>query len=183
MNRLFINKKSELNKKKKKGFTLIELIVVIAIISVLAAIAIPNFGSARKNSNTAADQANAKIIATAVATAVANGDQNPENEDVYSKYIDGGKIPKPKTPNTNKFDVAYDTSNGVTVTLNPATAEGEAQVVYPVPESTVRPGTVPKSTEPVSPVADANTESGTQGNGETNGSTSGGITDSTETAK
>ena len=182
MNRLFINKKSELNKKKKKGFTLIELIVVIAIISVLAAIAIPNFGSARKNSNTAADQANAKIIATAVATAVANGDQNPENEDVYSKYIDGGKIPKPKTPNTNKFDVAYDTSNGVTVTLNPAPAEGKAQV-YPVPESTVRPGTVSKSTEPGSSVAGANTGSGTQGNGETNGSTSGGITDSTETAK
>ena len=31
------------NNKKKKGFTLIELIIVIAIIAILAAIAIPNF--------------------------------------------------------------------------------------------------------------------------------------------
>lgn len=84
MNQLVLKKKNELI-KKKKGFTLVELIIVIAIIAVLAAVAIPKFGAVKKNSNVAADQANAKIIATAVATAVANGDENPATEAVYTK--------------------------------------------------------------------------------------------------
>ncbi|MGG7186625.1 prepilin-type N-terminal cleavage/methylation domain-containing protein, partial [Clostridium butyricum] len=79
MNQLVLKKKNELM-KKKKGFTLVELIIVIAIIAVLAAVAIPKFGAVKKNSNVAADQANAKIIATAVATAVANGDENPATD-------------------------------------------------------------------------------------------------------
>ena len=59
------------NKKKKKGFTLIELIIVIAIIAILAAVAIPKFGEVRKNAAFKSDIANAKTIANAVTTLIA----------------------------------------------------------------------------------------------------------------
>lgn len=48
-----------------RAFTLIELMIVIAIISVLAAILIPNFLHARAQSVTAACEENEKLLATA----------------------------------------------------------------------------------------------------------------------
>ena len=50
------------NQTKKAGFTLVEIMIVVAIIGLLAAIAIPNFVKARQTSQTNACINNLRII-------------------------------------------------------------------------------------------------------------------------
>lgn len=68
----------------KKGFTLIELIVVIAILAILAAILIPSLTNYLAKATQAKDQSNARSFYSAVVlevatltTAPANGDYTP----------------------------------------------------------------------------------------------------------
>ena len=54
-------------KQNEKGFTLIELMIVIAIIGILAAIAIPNFISYRDKAYCSAAESDANMIAAGLA--------------------------------------------------------------------------------------------------------------------
>lgn len=136
MNSLLIKKKNELQ-KKKKGFTLVELIIVIAIIAVLIALAIPKFGTVIENSNQKADQAAAKNIATIVAQKVAEGTSETtgtvtgDSDDTLSvaDALDGVKIPKAKAANgAPSFTYEIDgTTGNITVSY---TGEGEVYPTY-----------------------------------------------------
>ena len=62
-------RKEELEKRGKKGFTLMEMLIVIAIIAVLVAIAIPIFTAQLEKSKEATDMANIRSAYAEVTTA------------------------------------------------------------------------------------------------------------------
>jgi len=129
MNNLSIRKKNELSKKKKKGFTLVELIIVIAIIAILAAIAIPKFGQIRENANIKSDIATAKTIQTAVLTGLANSQISVPDADgtavtdaQLQSVLEGGVIPKAKASatavNAKAFKATVDKDGTVKVLVD-----------------------------------------------------------------
>ena len=61
---------------RKKGFTLVELVIVIAVIAILAAVLIPTFSSLVKKANLSADQQAVRQINTLLATEFAT--EKPE---------------------------------------------------------------------------------------------------------
>ena len=71
-----------MNKMNKKGFTLIEMLVVIAIIAVLVAIIIPTVSSATTKAKAAADAANLRSLVAEATTDLLAG--NTETEGLVS---------------------------------------------------------------------------------------------------
>lgn len=85
------------NKKKNKGFTLIELVIVIAIIAILISIAAMKYSSTNLAAEAAAHNANVKVLKSAGILYLIDHPENQGTIDIESlkPYLEGGKIPKP----------------------------------------------------------------------------------------
>lgn len=129
------------NVKRKKGFTLIELIIVISIIAVLAAIAVPKYGEIQKDAKVKADIATAKVIADATVALIAQEKINKTDftdgvvlddlvttvpDNVITNYLQ--RFPVVKAVNESAFKVTIDANDNVFVTVG-------TSKLYPIPEN------------------------------------------------
>lgn len=67
-------------KRNRKGFTLVELVVVIAILGILAAIAVPKLSKSRESAAIAAHNANVRTLESAATLALSEGSLVFNNE-------------------------------------------------------------------------------------------------------
>ncbi len=91
-------------KRKEKGFTLVELIVVMVILAIIGAIAVPRYTATVQNAKEQANQANIMMIEKAAQLAVLNGDITPgdDTDDMMGVLTTKGYLDKaPENPENN----------------------------------------------------------------------------------
>ena len=77
-----------MKKLNKKGFTLAELLIVVAIIAVLVAISIPVFSAQLEKSREAVDAANLRAAYAEIMTSVVSGDNPITTKEVTQKQTE-----------------------------------------------------------------------------------------------
>lgn len=105
--------RENLKKSRKGGFTLVELMVVVAVIAILAAIAMPQFLTAADRARNAKETADIQIIknATQLYMIDKNVDTPPTVENLYKE---GYLTEHVKTPKDKEYTITYEVVNGGT---------------------------------------------------------------------
>ncbi len=111
--------------RKEKGFTLVELMIVIIILAVLTAIAIPSYMVLRDRARRAAAQSELKNIATAMEMYNADEDTYPDTGfAALILALEGGGYMDP-VPTTDQWDTPYVyTFDGTDYTLESYGSDG-----------------------------------------------------------
>lgn len=94
-------------KMNKKGFTLIEMLVVIAIIAVLVAIVVPTVSKSTEKSKAAADAANLRTIAAEAAIDYLDNDKLDNTYTATCKTFSNATIAVYKHDKTGEIKAVY----------------------------------------------------------------------------
>ncbi|MBU1912894.1 MAG: type II secretion system GspH family protein [Candidatus Omnitrophica bacterium] len=132
--------------REKHGFTLVEIMIVVAIISLLAAIAIPNLLRARHNANEAAAIAALRTISTSCESYRSAQTPTTYPPDLLTlstetpPYIDAALASAIDTANTKQgfyFTYVWSNANQYTCLANPAVPGTTGTRIFFVDESGV----------------------------------------------
>lgn len=92
--------------KKRKGFTLVEMVIVVVILGILSSMALMKYNNVQKNAKMKADYATASTIATATIVAINDGQISGEQIKVSDLVSKGYLQSNVKCNSTGKgFDI------------------------------------------------------------------------------
>ena len=130
-------------KKNNKGFTLAELLIVVAIIAVLVAIAIPIFTAQLEKSREATDLANLRS-AYAEAAAAALTNTNGIGTATTPKMVSSGTFDKVDVSDVSWFNgigtASITKGNVATITVNSTTDPATVTVTFAAPAANTNTG-------------------------------------------
>jgi type IV pilus assembly protein PilA len=106
-------RREELKKRGESGFTLMEMLIVVAIIAILIAIAIPVFTSQLENSREATDAAN---IRSAYAEVAAKALEDAKHDHSTTIDADAKQQTQPGWQNTSISNIAGVSISGINST-------------------------------------------------------------------
>ena len=112
----------------KKGFTIVELVIVIAVIAILAAVLIPTFVGLVNKANQAADQALAKELNTVLTMAEAEGAEIDDFNDALKALRDGGYIVANLNPSAKGWFYVWESESNQILIVD--SNENKWEVVY-----------------------------------------------------
>lgn len=100
----------------KKGFSLVELMIVVVIMGILIAVAIPLYGAITANANNKTCATNIETIKTAAANYFASYDQQKADADALESMMDDGELPV--CPLGGAYGIAINEKGGAVVYCN-----------------------------------------------------------------
>ena len=119
--------------RKDKGFTLIELMLVIVIIAILAAVALPNFMGATEKARESAVTSAVKAIQTSLEMYAVDHNGTYPSTATGNNALDAisGYLPNGKFPNNPSNNTPYSYTNGL-ADITSATASPTVSIPYSI---------------------------------------------------